>query len=149
VSIATTNRLLDAINAENATGAVAELDASAVFEGFGFCPGDRCADVDTILTALDIAASEDARLTRVTGTQRAIGDVTSLQVELRANSIRGGGAERLLFDVESEVKAGKVTSLRFKPASDAQTQAFLGTGTRASLGPRPVQPPAAGDGGLR
>jgi hypothetical protein len=144
----TTNTFLQAVNAEDTAAAMNQLTATTAVDGFGFCPGDRCVG-QTMKAALDMAAGENVRLRIVDGTERVLGDVWISEVELRADSVTKGGADRLLFQLESQVKDGKVIRLRFTPElDDAQTVKFLGTGTPASVGPRPVTPPAAGDGGL-
>jgi hypothetical protein len=144
----TTHALLQAINAEDTTAAMNQLTATTVVDGFGFCPGDRCVG-QTMKAAIDSAVAENVRLRIIDGTERVIGDLWISEVELQADSISMAGTNRLLFQMESQVKEGKIIRLRFTPElDDPQTVAFLGTGTPASVAPGPVKPPATGDAGL-
>ena len=145
----TANHLLMSINNENFAAVISSLDSTATIDGFGFCPGDECVDLDAIRTALEVAAQEDLRLRIVPGTERVHGQVWISEVDLRAASITNGGSERLIYQLEIEIKGEKVMRLRFTPElDDPPTAAFLGTDSPASVGPRPVQPPSTGSGGL-
>ena len=145
------NQLLAAVNNEDVTAVVAVLDSDVVIEGFGFCPGDRCTGIEAVRAALETAAGENVRIRSVPGMERVQGRVWIGEVEVRADSITAGGAERLLFQLEIEVDGGKAVRLRFVPElDDEQTARFLGTGTPASVGGSagPIHAPSTGSGGL-
>jgi hypothetical protein len=77
------------------------------------------------------------------------GSNTAGQVHVLSDSIRRGGAQRLVYNFELQFDGQLVSRLKLVPVlSDGQTAAFLGTGQPASVPPRLV-PPAAGDAGLR
>jgi hypothetical protein len=126
-----------------------QFSASASLEGFGFCPADRCLGREAIRQALKMAADDKVAFMTMAPVRVANGSSATGQVHVLSDSIRRGGAQRLVYNFEIQFEGQLVSRLKLVPLlSDSQTSAFLGTGKPASVPPRLV-PPAAGDGGLR
>jgi hypothetical protein len=146
---AVTQQVFEAINAGIGTEAARRFSESAVLEGFGLCPGNRCVGTAAIQGGVKTAVDERLHLIVLAPITRQTPSRVTGRVDILSDSISRGGAQRLVYEFASEVQNGRIVSLTLMPVlTDRQTAAFLGVGMPASVGGR-MMPPSTGDGGLR
>lgn len=107
-------------------GAVARFADDAVFEGWGLCAVNPCAGKAAIEAEIAREIRDNFRGSTVPGTNRVSGDIQTFRSEVRSDSIRAAGIERVLVSATAEVRGERITRLRYElDPSDAQTAVFL------------------------
>jgi len=123
-------------------GAMSVFSDDAVFEGFGLCATARCAGKTAIQREIEREVADKGAFLGLSETFRYSGETLTSGNEIRSDSIRAAGVERLRLNRTVEVRDGKIVLLRLIPdTSDAQTARFFG-------GAPGVRPPSTGDAGL-
>lgn len=139
--------LVQALNADDVSAAVALFAEDAVLVAGGPgpggpCPGGRCADKAAISRQLEgqVRGEHDFRaLASQTSTNKLSG-----RYELRS-ARRALDIPRIIFTFDLEETDGKISLFSFQPdLTDAFTASFIAQRPT----PPPVRPPATGDAGL-
>lgn len=136
----------EALNRGDIVTATGGFTEDAVFEGPGPCSPTPCVGPEAIRRAFEQLAVDRIRFTTVIGQSRTVGDLRTSRVEIRSDSIRVAGVDRLLATLTSIVPGTRISSMRVTlDAADPQTAVFLAQPTPAQV---PAQLPKTGDGGL-
>ena len=116
----------EALNRGDVSGVMVHFSETAVFEGFGACVSAPCASKAAIQKEMERQIADKTRITGVPESARVAGDVLTLRAELRSDSIRAAGVERVIVARTTEVKGDKITILRYVlDATDPQTATYL------------------------
>lgn len=140
-----TNGQNTAIGRGDGVAALAFFADDAVWAGGPLCTQVACTGKQAIQQELARQIADHTTITGVSGTARVSGNVRTGRLEIRADSIRAAGVERILVDSTTEVQGDKITSRRDVPiTADPQTAAYLAAQSPAPA-PAPALLPAAGD----
>jgi ketosteroid isomerase-like protein len=116
----------DAFNLGNVAGAMAFLTEDAVFEGYGLCAPAPCAGKAAIQKELERRLADKTQASTIPGSDRVTGDTYTRRSEVRSDSIKAAGAERIIVASTTETKGGKVSLIRWViDSTDPQTAIYL------------------------
>ncbi len=120
----TTRRNL-ALERGDVAGVMATYADDAVFEGWGLCAPAPCVGKGAIQKEIEREVADKMTVANQPRTVRVSGDKMTGTAEIRSDSIKAAGADRVIVSVTAEVKGEKITSLRYVlDLSDAQTAKF-------------------------
>lgn len=113
----------------------------AVLDGLGLCTTAPCVGKAAIQREIERQRADNIRFTFISGTARLSADSFTRQIEIRSDSIRAVGVERIVAWHTTQVKGDRISAIHFSlDSNDPQTARFLAA-------PRvPARPPAAGVG---
>lgn len=98
----------------------------ARYEGFGLCTPSPCAGKAAIQREMARALADHYAGTEVVGTARVTGDTLVHRIELRSDSIKAAGVERVMGTNTVEIKGDKIILLRVElDQADPQTATYL------------------------
>ena len=133
------NSTLTLLQRGDVAGVLAIFGDNPVFEGFGLCAATPCVGKDAIRRELEREVADHVSFTEAGGGFRVSGNVRTGQRELRSDSIRAAGVDRILIATTLEAPGSQIAAFRWAPvAEDAQTATFLA----AQGSPEPTQVPA-------
>lgn len=119
---------------------------NAVYEGLGLCAASPCVGKAAIQTEMARQIADHLVPTSVGGSVRVVGDILTSRQEVRSDSIRAAGVDRIIVLATLEVKGGKITSHRQIPdATDPQTATYLQVQAAAAGAQAPAALPATGE----
>lgn len=107
-------------------GVMALFTDDAVYAGWGLCAAAPCVGKATIQRQMEREVADNTRFISISGSARVVGEDFSNQVEIRSDSIKAAGAERVIAAQTAKVSGGKFLSLRYTlGTTDEQTAVFL------------------------
>lgn len=125
VAIITTS-YIDPLNLGNVARAMAALTEDAVFEGYGLCAAASCVGKAAIQKEVERLVADKTKITVISGSDRVTGDTQTSRREVRSDSIKATGVERILVAQTVEAKGDKASLIRWVPdTADAQTATYL------------------------
>lgn len=120
------SRYTDALSIGNVAGTMAALTEDAVVEGYGLCASVPCAGKAAVQKEVERQVADKTKIATVGGTARVTGDTWTGRVEVRSDSIRAAGVERIIAAATVEAKGDKVSLVRWVPdTTDPQTATYL------------------------
>ncbi len=120
-----TSPRITALNRGDVAGAMATFADDAVFEGLGLCAATPCVGKAAIQKEMEREVADHTIFTGV-GVSRASGDtLTGSRSEIRSDSIKAAGIERIIASGTTVIKGDKISSIRHVlDTTDAQTAKF-------------------------
>jgi ketosteroid isomerase-like protein len=120
------SRYTDALSIGNVAEAMAALTEDAVVEGYGLCAAAPCASKATIQKEVERQVADKTKIATVGGTARVTGATWTGRVEVRSDSIKTAGVERIIVAATVEAKGDKASLIRWVlDAADPQTATYL------------------------
>jgi len=99
----------------------------AVLEGFGLCQATACIGTAAIQREIERRVADHYREAVIQGSGFEASNTYSIRLEIRADSIRAAGAERIIASTTMTV-ADRISSIRFAlDTTDPQTNVYLAT----------------------
>jgi hypothetical protein len=121
----------DALKLGNVAGVMATLTDDALFEGHGLCAAAPCASKAAIQKEVERLVADKTIASGISGTDRVTGDTFTNRSEVRSDSIKAAGVERIIVAQTREARGDKVSLIRWVPDSaDPQTATYLKTLTK-------------------
>jgi ketosteroid isomerase-like protein len=138
-----------AVQRGDVTAAAAFFTDDAMVDGLGLCRSSPCLGKAAVQAELQRQAADHTASTAVPGTNRITGSVRTQVAEIRSDSLRAAGVERIRVRSTAELRDDRIVTIRHElDASDPQTATYLAqVGVTAVQAP--IQLPRTGSGGLK
>lgn len=145
--VAVLRQAVDARNRGDLAGTMAVFADDAVRQD-GTCP-TGCVGAAAVRASMEQSIAEHLQATLLTA--QTLGDTVTARAELRSDTFRAGGAERVLSNFTVEFRGGQIVRWSSTlDSSDAQTAAYVAyqaalqaqTGQTGPTAPAPAAPPS-------
>jgi DNA-binding beta-propeller fold protein YncE len=104
---------------------MAALSEDAVVEGYGLCAAAPCAGKAAIQKGVEQQVADKTKTTTIGVTARVTGNTFTARFELRSDSIKAAGVERIIVAATVETKGDKASLIRWVlDNTDAQTAKY-------------------------
>ena len=115
----------NAFDIGNVAGAMATLTEDAIFEGYGLCAAAPCIGKAAIQKEVERQVADKTKTALIGGTASVTGDTFTSRNEVRSDSIKAAGVERIVVSRTWETKGDKASLQRsVLDTTAAQTAAY-------------------------